>query len=317
MSVIEERIGNVILDYSLYSGQDLYSDGPIEDELLEIAMNYREEELNQVIAQRKSWPVLYHFSHIRQNILEWLPITKEDRILEIGSGCGAITGALARKAGSVTCIELSRKRSLINAYRNRDYDNVRIRVGNFQDIEQNLEEKYDYITLIGVFEYSDGYIAGTREPYVEMLKTISRHLSSKGKLVVAIENRLGLKYFAGCTEDHVGTFFEGLEGYPKTKGVKTFSRAELTSLFERAGEKSGGFNLQFYYPYPDYKFPLTIYSDKHLPKKGELKTNFENFDRTRIQLFDEPKVYDSLIESGLFPEFSNSFLVLAERQDKE
>lgn len=317
MSILEEKIGNVVLDYSLYSGQDLYSDGPIEDELLEIAMHYQEDALNRVIAEKKSWPVLYHFSHIRQNILEWLPLTKKDRVLEIGSGCGAITGALARMSGSVTCIELSKKRSMINAYRNKAYDNIRIRVGNFQDIEQNLEETFDYITLIGVFEYSDAYIAGTREPYVEMLKRISRHLAPGGKLVVAIENRLGLKYFAGCTEDHVGTYFEGIEGYPNTKGVKTFSKSELTSLFERAGEKNGGFLLHFYYPYPDYKFPLTIYSDKHLPKKGELKHNFENFDRARIQLFDEPKAYDTLVESGLFPEFSNSFLVLAERQGKK
>ena len=148
---MQEKIGNVVLDYEYYPGEDLYSDGPVEEELLEIAKSHKEEELNQVIAQKNSWPVLYHFSHIRQNILEWIPMTKKDKVLEIGSGCGAITGALARKAGSVTCIELSKMRSTINAYRNRDYENVKIMVGNFQDIEKNLEEKFDYITLIGVF----------------------------------------------------------------------------------------------------------------------------------------------------------------------
>ena len=71
------------LDYTYYPGEDLYSDGPVEEELLEIAKHYREEELNDVIAQRKSWPVLYHFSHVRKNVLEWLPITKEDKVLEI------------------------------------------------------------------------------------------------------------------------------------------------------------------------------------------------------------------------------------------
>ena len=48
-----------------------------------------------------------------------MPITKEDRVLEIGAGCGAITGTLAAKAGSVDCIELSRSRSLVNATRQR------------------------------------------------------------------------------------------------------------------------------------------------------------------------------------------------------
>lgn len=307
---MQEKIGSVVLDYEYYPGADLYSDGPVEEELLEIAKNYREEELNKVIAERKSWPVLYHFSHVRQNILEWLPITKKDKVLEIGSGCGAVTGALARKAESVTCIELSKMRSTINAFRNRDYENVRILVGNFRDIEKNLEEKFDYITLIGVFEYSEGYI-GTSEPYVEMLRRISNHLAPGGRLVIAIENRLGLKYWAGCTEDHVGKFFEGLEGYPDTNGVKTFSRKELQDMLDKAGS----FKTDFYYPYPDYKFPMTIYSDRRLPKKGELKDNFCNFDRVRMQLFDEPRVYDSLTEAGLFKEFSNSFLVLAEKEE--
>ena len=57
--------------------------------------------------------------------------------------------------------------------------------------------------------------------------------------------------------------------------------------------------------YPDYKFPLTIYSDKRLPKKGELKDNFCNFDRPRIQLFNEERVYDSLVDAGLFPDKDN------------
>lgn len=306
-----EKIGNVILDYEYYPGEDLYSDGPVEELLLEIAKNYKEEELNQVIADKKSWPVLYHFSHVRQNILDWIPMKKTDKVLEIGSGCGAITGALARKAGSVTCIELSKMRSTINAYRNRDYDNVKILVGNFQDIEKNMEETFDYITLIGVFEYSEGYI-GTKEPYVEMLRRIAAHLAPGGKLVIAIENRLGLKYWAGCTEDHVPKYFEGLEGYPDTKGVRTFSRTELEQVISKAGD----FHTTFYYPYPDYKFPLTIYSDSFLPQKGELKDNFCNFDRTRMQLFSEPRVYDTLIDSRLFPEFSNSFLVLAEKEAK-
>ena len=110
---MQEKIGSVTLDYEYYPGKDFYSDGPVEEELLEIAKKYREDELNKVIAERNSWPVLYHFSHIRQNILEWAPITKNDKVLEIGSGCGAITGVLARKAGEVTCIELSKMRSTI------------------------------------------------------------------------------------------------------------------------------------------------------------------------------------------------------------
>lgn len=303
----KEKIGGVTLDYKWYPGEDLYSDGDVEEELLAIAKECREEEYDQVIAQRKSWPVLYHFSKIRQNIINWLPIAKDHKVLEIGSGCGALTGALAEMAGKVTCVELSKKRSLINAHRNKERDNIEILVGNYQDIEKELG-KFDLITLIGVFEYAESYIGG-EDPYVEMLRQAADHLDPGGQIVIAIENRIGLKYWSGFTEDHVGEYYEGLEGYPNTKGVRTFSRPALCRIIRQAG----GFKTDFYYPFPDYKLPMAIYSDDYLPKPGEIRENFPNFDRERILAFSEGRVLDSLIQDGLLPQFANSFLVILEK----
>ena len=239
--------------------------------------------------------------------MEWLPITKEHKVLEVGAGCGAITGVLAEKAKDVTCIDLSKKRSTINAVRNQNRENIEILLGNFQDVEANLTEKYDWITLIGVFEYGQGYIS-SNTPYEDFLKKIKRHLTPGGRIVIAIENRLGLKYFAGCTEDHTGNYFEGIEGYPNKTMVRTFSRPELEQIADRAGL----LKREFYYPYPDYKLPMVIYSDSYLPKVGELKDNMRNFDRERYLLFDEEKAFDSIIRDGLFPIFSNSYLVILE-----
>lgn len=309
---MKEKIGQVTLDDTWYPGQDLYSDGIIEDELLEIAKTYPQDQWNAVIAQRKSWPILYHFSHVRENILSWLPFTGKESVLEIGSGCGAITGALCQKAEKVTCIELSKKRSEINAWRHKECGNLTILMGNFQEIEPALTEKYDYITLIGVFEYGENYIQ-SKTPYVDFLKTIARHLKPGGQIVLAIENRFGLKYWAGCTEDHFGTLFEGLEGYQKTKGVKTFTKKELTAILEEAGN----LKADWYYPFPDYKLPMTIYSDRRLPLKGELNRLETNFDRLRLNLFQESAVYDSLLDNHMFPEFSNSFLLLIGKEKME
>ena len=308
---MREQIGKVTLDDTWYPGEDYYSDGPVEEELLQIAKSVSSEaEYNRIIAKKKSWPILYHFSHIRHNIVSWIPMGEKDRVLEIGAGCGAITGALARKAGSVTCVELSKKRSLINAYRNRQYGNIEILVGAFEEVERHLlKDSYQFITLIGVFEYAACY-TDHEKPFHYMLSLIREHLAPGGKVVLAIENRLGLKYFAGCAEDHVGRYFEGIEGYPNTTDVHTFSKRELTKLFDEVG----GYEYRSYYPYPDYKFPYSIYSDHYLPRKGELKDNRCNYDQRRLGLFDEARVFDSLIDNELFPEFSNSFLVLLERK---
>ena len=309
---MEEKIGKVILDTTCYPGKDLYSEGAIEDEMLAISRDFAPEEFNRVISERESWPILYHFSHIRENILSWLPFTGDEKVLEIGSGCGAVTGALCEKAKEVTCIELSMKRSKINAYRHRDQDNLKILVGNFQEIEKNLTEKYDYITLIGVFEYGESYIQ-SEDPYVDFLKIISRHLKPDGKIILAIENKLGLKYWAGCTEDHFGTLFEGIQGYPNTKGVKTFSKKEFNAILQNAGN----LKADWYYPYPDYKFPMSIHSDRHLPASGELNMKDYNFDRLRLGLFQESQVYNTLLSNDLYPQFSNSFLLVIGKEQPQ
>ena len=307
-----EKVGNVKLNLTFYKGKDLYSDGLIEDELLEIVKNNPKEKYNEIIFEKSNWAVLYHLSEIRSHVIEWVPITKEDSVLEIGAGCGALTTILSEKSKKVTCIELSKKRSLINANRNKDKDNIEILVGNFQDIE--ISEKYDYITLIGVFEYAKSYINSER-PYEKFLEIIKKYLKPNGKIIIAIENKLGLKYWAGCKEDHTGLYFEGLEGYPKTDVVRTFSKNEIYELLKESGFK----NNEFYYPYPDYKLPNVIYSDDYLPKLGELDDNLRNFDADRLVLFNENAVFDSIIRANLFQELSNSFIIISsfEKEEKE
>jgi len=300
-----EKIENIKLDLTHYSGEDLYSDGPVEQELLDIVSNNEESDLERIIAEKKDWSVLYHFSNQRENIVSWLPIKKGEKVLEVGSGCGAITGALSRKAGSVTCVDLSKRRSTINAKRHKNLDNITIHVGNFKDIEPDLEDDYDWICLIGVFEYGQSYM-GSDTPYHDFLGILKKHVKKKGRIVIAIENKLGLKYFAGCREDHLGTFFSGIEGYKGSDYVRTFSKDGLEKIIRECGEDK----YSFYYPYPDYKFPTTIFSDRRLPAKGELTNNIRNFDRDRLLLFDEKKVFDNLIEDGLFPLFSNSHMVV-------
>ena len=301
------EVGKVKIDDSLYAGRDLYTEGPIEDMMLEIAKTIPPGEYNAEIERRREWPILYHFSHLRENIVLTIPISRKDKILEIGAGCGAITGALARRGASVHAIELSMKRSMINAHRNNEKENLKISVGNFEDIEKSLTVKYDLITLIGVFEYGAAFIS-TDTPYVDWLKMCKKHLSENGKIVIAIENKYGLKYFAGSKEDHTGRYFEGIEGYRNSSNVRTFGKDELTNLIHEAGFE----RITYYYPYPDYKFPLKLFSDDFLPNPMELSMNNLNFDNERIQLFDETMAFQEIVKDNLFPFFSNSFLVMIE-----
>jgi len=297
-----EYIGKVKLNYDFYNGCDCYSDGDIEDEMLDIVKSNKNYE-SILSSDETRWPILYHFSPFRVNIIEWYPFEKDANILEIGSDCGAVTKALCQNT-FVTCIELSKKRSLINAYRNKDIDNIEIIVGNFNDIK--IDNKFDAVTLIGVLEYAKMY-TNSANPYIDFLKYIKSFLKDNGKLIIAIENKFGLKYWAGAGEDHTNIVFESIEGYNNNQNVRTFSKMELKDMLKEAGYS----NQKFYYPYPDYKLPQIIFSDNILPKINELNINNFNYDNERITLFDEQSVYNELIKNKTFDFFSNSFLVIA------
>ena len=296
----QEFTGKVTMNYSFYHGADIYSDGDVEDRLLEIARsskNYEEELLNE-----NNWALLYHLSPIRENLLEWYDFGKDKTLLEIGAGCGAVTGLFCRKLAKVTAIDLSKKRSLINAARNRDAENLEIIVGNFEEIQ--IKGKFDFVTLIGVLEYAIYYI-NSANPFVDMLKKAKSYLKPGGKLIVAIENKYGIKYWAGATEDHTGKTFDGITGYDGVERVRTFSRNGLEKLIKEAGFGE----TEFYYPLPDYKLPLEVYSEYWLPKHYPISGSTPNYDRDRLDLFNEEKAMNELIEEGLFTQYANSFLV--------
>lgn len=300
-----EHIGGVRLDYRFYKGSDQYSDGDSEEDLLNIVRE--NDDYESILMKSRDWTLLYHLSPIRENLLEWYDFGEGKSLLEIGAGCGAVTGLFCKKCDRVVAIDLSRRRSMINACRHKNADNLELIVGNLEDIK--IEEKFDYVTLIGVLEYSIYYI-NSEDPFVEMIRRAKSFLKPGGKLIIAIENKFGIKYWAGAREDHTGGLGDGLMGYPYVKRVRTFSKEGLEQLLRTAGLSS----MEFYYPFPDYKMPTEIYSHLYFPKSYPDTANAPNYDRERYSYFDEKKVMDELIQDQKFEIFANSFLVFCDAE---
>ena len=112
-----------------------------------------------------------------------------------------------------------------------------------------LEEKYDWIFMIGAFEAGRMLMDGTA-PYRDLLMSAKELLAPGGSIVIASQNRLGLRYFAGCREEYSGKYFGGMEGYREDAQKRTFSRPELEKIIRSAGLEE----MQFYYPYPADSF---------------------------------------------------------------
>ena len=170
---MQEMIGKVRLNLNWYNGEDRYSDGDsTENELLSI-VEKPQKDYNDIIAERGSWPVLYHLSPVRENIVNWYPFRKGARVLELGSGCGAVTGALLSAGLDVCAVDLSLRRSRINATRHQDSDRLEIIVGAMEEVLSNLTEQFDYVLLIGVLEYASVF-SDRDNPYAAVLTAIKK-----------------------------------------------------------------------------------------------------------------------------------------------
>ena len=161
---------------------------------------------------------------------------------------------------------------------------------------ENLEGKWDYLIV------SDAFAKAKSQ--VDLLKTLKEHLNPGGHIILAVDNRYGLTYFAGSKERLTGKYFEGLEGYGSSEGACTFSKDAVLSMIKEAGFGA----VKTYYPYPNYRYMTALYTDEKLPSPGELNCNLCNFEEERAVLFNESAVFDGLIKEGKFQEFSNSYL---------
>ena len=297
------------LNYNFYLGKDEYSDGNIENEIIEYENKYK--NVQDVFEKDLRWPVFYHLTPIRENILNWYPFKKDSKVLEIGAGMGAITGVLCNKCKKVVTVELSKNRATSIANRWKDKENLEIIVGNLNDI--NFEnEKFDYITLIGVLEYAALY-TNTKNPYIDFLNNIKKLLKPDGKLLIAIENKFGMKYWLGAPEDHTNQKYDGITGYNEENKVKTFGKEEIKDILKESGLE----NIKFYYPLPDYKLPSLIFSDEYLPTEKTIEDYTPYYyEGTEIE-FDEIKAYKEIIKNNMFGFFANSFLIECSQKEFE
>lgn len=281
------------INFDFYDNQDIYNDGDVEAKLLDFYRDKKPIDINED-------GVFYLTTDVRSNILNWFPFQKTDEVLEVGCGCGTITGMLCDRCKSVYSIDGSKRRSQITYYRHKNKDNLTVYAGNFEKIK--IDKKFDYVILIGVFEYSKIFF-NEDNPFDYFLKKIKEKLKPDGKVLLAIENRYGLKYWVGCNEDHLNRPYVGLEGYDDTN-IQTFGKQEFIRLIE-----SHGFcNYKFFYPFPDYKLPTVVYSDDRLPKLNEIK-DLPIYFYGGNELFNSHKTLEGILENNMFDFFSNSFLI--------
>ncbi len=295
-----------------------YTDDLIEERILHYLKTHNGDD-SHILEEFPKTAAFHYFSVTRANILRWYPFTNRDRVLEVGAGLGALTTYLAETCGHVVALEPSAVRSEIVRIRCNDYQNTEVLDVGLQ--EYTVPGKFDYVILVGVLEYAFALAQGDN-PWVSLLKSAGERLAPGGKLLLAIENKYGLKYWCGASEDHTGIPFDSINDYSisgkhhyeeiqQLNGVRTFGRVELEKLLTHAGFE----HYQFFYPFPDYKYPSAILSDR-TENAAEIvaQTKFHYTDEAAL-VADERSVWPEIIENGCLGFFTNSFFVEAARED--
>lgn len=203
----------------------------------------------------------------KKNIIAWYPIQKDSSVLQVGKD-NEILEELKTKTSKVTTIE-----------------NI-----------SEAKESYDYITLIGAFENLENI------EVLEILKLAKEHLTENGKLLIAMKNKFGMKYWAG---EKIALNSNAFEAIVKSK--------ENYLGINKIKEILNNLNLKykFYYPLPDYNFTNVIFTDEYLPSKDSIDARDLNYSKDELIVFSEREAYKQILEQDkkMFPFFSNSYFI--------
>lgn len=161
-----------------------------------------------------------------------------------------------------------------------------------------LEQKYDYITILGTAEYAEKLGFKNLE---DMLKWAKQYLNNNGKILLALDNKIGVKYLAGSTRNTDEVPFTNYKPYIEKK-YKLYTKYELEEMLQKISD----INYRFYYPVPNYKLTDAIYTDSYLPEKFNYNLYYKDDEEI---MYSELTFLNNVVSNKQFNMFTNSYLV--------
>lgn len=253
-------------------------------------------------------------------------------VLDIGAGWGQIARPLAERGPVVAFEPVAERLAFIRAAAEQDRIATRMFFVESDYFEVDFITRFAAICVIGVLEWAGANQSemDPQERQRRFLRKVRGELADDGTLVLAIENRLGLKYLLGCSDDHIGlpniaclpaalarARYEAVRPHPLQSF--TYSLDELERLLREAGFS----RLEFYGAFPDYKLPVKIvpladhgralneWLRQEAPPSEHDGYTGENLDPTFQQTLATQ--YRALAIQGIAQHFVPSFFVAARR----
>ena len=281
--------------------------------------------VEETFAESNPWlhSIITHPS--RSKFLEEHPPTPDDLVLDIGAGWGQTALPLAR-TNRVCALEPTPERlGFIQAAAQQEKVEKNLYFLGADYLDVDFKTRFDLILSIGVLEWVGAFRndSSAKETQRIFLAKIRRELNKSGRLVIGIENRLGLKYLRGCRDDHTGKV--DISCYQQDLANKLFQEAtgrELRCLTYSMSEyqnmllAAGFSSIKFHAAFPDYKLPQVILpangcnTVNNFFKSGQFIAEHDGCDGQEIPEQEKLKsLYLSLAEIGIAHYFAPSFFI--------
>jgi SAM-dependent methyltransferase len=285
----------------------------MEDRIAHILANAADVSLfsPELTAQCTDWNIRRYLAPDAANILR--PFEHDlrgARVLEIGASFGQLTRYLGEIGARTTALEPSEKRRSIIRARCRDLPQVEVRAENLSDYAP--PDRFDVIVMVGALGQADRR-GGSDDPELEMLKRARSLLHPQGRLILAAENRFGLKYFAGHPDSGSGLAYGGLEGRHEEGQSRPISRRGLETKLKQAGFSIDSLLL----PFPDHQFVHAIVDSEAFEANDFDASVFawSNASRDPQRIPDPPfsqeLAWAEICDGGLAADLANAFLLVA------
>lgn len=173
------------------------------------------------------------------------------------------------------------------------------------EVEQEIiEDKYDYVIAISVVEYCKNIKSFLAKMYGV--------LKYNGKLLLGMDNRLGIRYFCGDKDIFTQNNFDGVENYSRlSANDRLFLKGRAYSKFEidKFLLEEDWNKCQFYSVFPNIDFPQIIISEDFIPNEELSVRVFPRYNNPDTVFIDERNLYDTLIKNELLHKMANGYLI--------
>lgn len=173
-----------------------------------------------------------------------------------------------------------------------------------EDGQMLADAEYEYIVTAGALERS-------KNPET-VLKILKNGLAPAGRLLLGMDNRLGIRYFCGDRDAFTERNFDSIENYARINMAdraqlegRSYAKAEIMQMLERAGL----FQYRFYSVLPELTRPQVLFAEDFLPEEELEVRIFPQYHYPDTVFLEEERLYTTLIQNGLFHTMANGYLI--------